>query len=1817
MNKDNLINQINKYLKNRIKRNRLLALLGLLSILTIVAVYTTLMQPAVSMEKSNPIIEAKVSEAGFGETIPVRISARGDKENNETVFMLSFEGINAGLSSDYLFKDGFCIIKDLDGELFALHQSDDRTRSDYWFSLDDKETRKFDLNLVSYHSLEDAPEYKITLTEEILVDIPYSEVKAAEEEKEEETLAEDQDMVDSQIGDPEADLAIDQSLDEPALEEKLLSQDSYEQITVKEVREEDDPNPPPSYLGNLGDRVPLSIYSASGVDLAQAQKTVTSIKTSDKEGLDLVWMDPGLFSEPNREITALLYEDSDLKELVKDEVEITITGAISEDILAVAYPKDDIRINNQRPILAYDIHLIDKNTRKYVTASNKKLLNVTIDLNKELRGSYTMYYIAESGEAQALDTTVIDKQISFKTDHFSTYALIEDIEENIKDPLDKDSQLEANNKKEPAKEKDGNLEEEATNSVLMQFTGEIPDNSELVATPLENLTVNGLTPIAAYQIRLIDKATGYDLELDPDTDIELTIDTGQKLRDNHIMYYVPDQGQAQALETRVSDTEVSFTSSLLSSTFALLEESFIGVPAITQAGLETPGDVILSLAPGVFKFDGSSIDKYEVKVSGPAPGYKKVEDAYGYLAYFDSSKQKWIKVEDSEFEKEKARDIEFEFEEEDLTLNRLLDIPYCYFITAAKIEDDDGGESQGNLDPPGRSQVFYLADLFKEGFRDWALDYYPDAHNKGNPIKNIAELSSAYNIYTSYSLDVGLSPDKDSYQAGETVKLDFIVKSLSDLRKNTVLYLDLRDSLGDFIASSGSLILTSEDAQIIASDEHLIAIKITERIKKEAIITFNYSYKLASNSIIGNHQIKAIAQIGSQYGAGQTNYDVNKPGLQIVSIAGGDGSYYPGDQLTYSLEIKNFGSSASSLLEIAAEIDGESYYDKKAINREIPPGQTISVEVAFISTGLSGGDKDLKFKIKDSNNLVTSMSKTLRMIETSVILTPEISLAGTGTIAKLTSSIFPRGKYSQVWQYRDGTGDWLTLNEKAPGEEITKIFYPLTPDQLADLRALEDSGVRQYRLVLTSATNRMLYSQPASFANIEDLITMAKIEADLDIDLTLATLSTYYYDEVRKDPKVPFYDAASFTKLLLEAYGDNKDLSALKQVYYQYIYDIMDPNLIAGYRAGPAGDSQAYPYNIYPVESDHADRNYQWYKDAGGSNSSPFHNKVASKINPLNAILEDGVLMEGSSFRNLEKTAKADLEGDKNRNRNYTVDIKATAEGCQARPTVIVFQVQSSWQMFNLGHANGINGKKSPANVNITDMASLYDIKHAMIDFAKWIKENGDGSVVFAVTDVEHAGTFSAIQDPYLTNDMDSLITALQGWDIFGNCEHIHYKNDALINAINKINETTLGDWVDANGNKVLQDAQKVAVIIGGTTENDAGTNGYGAVFPKVAAIDKYYTIETVSGTLQGGRPRLSWLDTPANITTVRDTGGVQYKNVTSREALVETFKEILNKSKKPTTLVEESIIKDTIQAEFNYRPGSMKLVCVTNGLETTTSIADNDPNLTFNTDDDGNQVISYKFGPVAYGESIHLRFGLEAKEDYIGSNNVLTNVGVPNLTYKTDLGAYVKQEFESTPKVNVPIRFPISDGLEAQIRLGTTIGLAKDERLKAKDIVAGIENYILGIEYYDPEAQDYKTKYSQINGEVKYQWELLAEDGHIPIYTYDASTGCITNARGDPPDYNQIFTPEMIGKYPFRLKVSFTPQEAEVDSGVAVGPLSKEGNISLKVEALESVTLPSTGGMGSRCLSLFGILLTLGSVILLLLQKTGVFERGSDGTNR
>ena len=104
----------------------------------------------------------------------------------------------------------------------------------------------------------------------------------------------------------------------------------------------------------------------------------------------------------------------------------------------------------------------------------------------------------------------------------------------------------------------------------------------------------------------------------------------------------------------------------------------------------------------------------------------------------------------------------------------------------------------------------------------------------------------------------------------------------------------------------------------------------------------------------------------------------------------------------------------------------------------------------------------------------------------------------------------------------------------------------------------------------------------------------------------------------------------------------------------------------------------------------------------------------------------------------------------------------------------MVMQIQTSWQMFDLAHANCVKGDGTYASIAVgscsrnSEIANLYDIKQALIRFVKDLNEKYPGNnLALAITDVEHGGTWSMLgpvgnkdsrNGQYVSNDVDTML---------------------------------------------------------------------------------------------------------------------------------------------------------------------------------------------------------------------------------------------------------------------------------------------------------------------------------------------------------------------------------------------------------------------------------------------------------------------------
>lgn len=770
------------------------------------------------------------------------------------------------------------------------------------------------------------------------------------------------------------------------------------------------------------------------------------------------------------------------------------------------------------------------------------------------------------------------------------------------------------------------------------------------------------------------------------------------------------------------------------------------------------------------------------------------------------------------------------------------------------------------------------------------------------------------------------------------------------------------------------------------------------------------------------------------------------------------------------------------------------------------------------------------------------------------------------------------GNYTYVWQYRDENGNWVSLCADTTATiNASSIDVLLNGGKEVCCRQYENGQIQTVSNILFVNPLRQLYDN--AIAEINSGLALG----DLAINGTAFT-DYFYYGNVAKDSRVPFSDAQSYAdylaKLYLDAGGGEAGLSAVQSEWNKYLYDIYDPT---------AKDNTV----VYP-DYTYGDTDLEWPKDS----TSSFHGTLAPQVDDLNYnFLENGV--DYSNFvSGLYKTTTAVAPGDENAERKYDIDITADAQAKARGPVAMILQIQTSWQMFDLEHANALKGdgySEVGAVANNTELATLYDIKQALLRFVDYMEVKYPGNnVVLGITEVQHAGSqtmFSGTDKNgkplYVTNNYDILRQSIRTWDSFGNCEHVHYDTNALVNATSNL-VSNLEGWKDFYGEDILyDDIQKVAVIIGGPTENSSSTNGYACTLPwttfQKTGLNSVYGIRTNIGT-SNGSGIISWLDYSGNNTgaAFNDGTGSTFTAkyvATTEDAVFNYLVQIAETEMKKNGIdvkaedkyVEDVEVTDIISDEFvlDYSEPITATVYNKDGsVNAQKTVSFDDPDLTIAQNPDGTTTVSYSFGTVYNTKKCVLHFRIQAKDDYIGSNNVYSNCGTPELMYAhakldstgtpTGVIDYYPVDCYDTPQVNVPIRFTTVDGESVSIIVGEQVDLAD---LSTKIV---------------QNAEDLVDNYGQINGQLAYTWEL--PDGT----TMDA--GSVTVVKGSIgeqsfPSRAYDFIGTTAGQYTGTLVVTFTPETvdstnrnfSDEDTAVAVAPLTDTGDVWINVVSADS----------------------------------------------
>lgn len=910
--------------------------------------------------------------------------------------------------------------------------------------------------------------------------------------------------------------------------------------------------------------------------------------------------------------------------------------------------------------------------------------------------------------------------------------------------------------------------------------------------------------------------------------------------------------------------------------------------------------------------------------------------------------------------------------------------------------------------------------------------------------------------------------------------------------------------------------------------------------------------------------------------------------------------------LTALSETLSGDATGSQNREIRAQ-----YYKKDNKGNKKDPVYTESISMIQILNDLKDGfsswldNKNYEAFGRTEPRTLNDLYEAFAFFEELPVITLKLSFVpGDIKSARLSALVEPAiENAAYTWQYYEESSDLWKVLPVTTGASVVDI----TTDELkavinANPRVrcrVESGGVLRGDSNIISVAFGDLYNQIVE--EINDKLNLKNYPvgngktADLSIDGHQFN-DLFYYENVKRDDRVEFEDAETYKQYLVELYTTNdNNIDVVKEAWETYLYDLYDPAKDMGNMTNMDKGTPPYPAGNY------GDTGFAWPKDADKSKSSPFHAAATPVINPLDySFLENGV--DYSNFvTGLDKTAEGVAAGDANTERKYDIRITADAQAKAAAPVAMIFQIQTSWQMFDLAHANkqkdgNSDGTSVGGCANNTELANLYDIKQALLRLVDYVEETYPGNnLVMGITDVEHAGTFSmfqgtdAFQKPlYVTNDADKLRKGIIGWDTFGNCEHVHYESDALEAAVKNL-ESNLKGWKDTYGEAILyQDIQKVGIMIGGPTENTSGDSGYGVVLPwgtfQAAGLNSVYGIRVNEGTpVSANKDKLiSWIDNSDNNkgTPFQDGAGTCFteKYVASNEdAMFYALKTIVDREvlKKgidldaPNAFVENVTITDTIRPEFVLdgtheivakilkKDGTVESATAINfaGAATTTDPEGNtttttaDGNFTMVTAVDKTTRITYNFGDVKNTKKAMLEFRVIAREDYIGSNNAFTNAGTPDLTYehkKADDSEPTRYEVETLdkPQVNVPIRFDTVDGEKTTILVGDTVDLKELSEAIVRDV------------------EERAEKYEQINGILTYVWTL--PEGGTANASVKIENGKIVGTEF--PDRSHIFNGTTAGSYTGTLNVTFAPEATNDPDREAVNPLTKPGNVWIDV---------------------------------------------------
>jgi|GEM_PF-1613287 len=376
--KESIARQIKNYLKKHTKQKHLLLGLLVLSGCTAFGVFAVLMLPAISMEKTNPLLETETASAAAGDTISLQVT--GTYEKGHPFFFLSSAGTDAGLSDEYTFdEDGTTLITDENGKIVTLHREEEEDgKIDYWFEQKSGQT-VFHLNCKNVVSA-DGQTPSLTFAS-----------------SSGSTLA-------------EAKITAEKEWTDTSYKPFLLSWNSTGTQTA-------DTGTQSQSAGTTG------TGSTDSTDSSQSGTQTDSTSNTDSTA-----------GMTDQMLTAMIYTDETLSTPASsDGTTITVSGKLPQGSVVKAYPVT-ASVEGANTLCAYDITVYQTDGSAFEPSSDSAV-TVAISLpqlaDSDSGNSCSIYYVPDDGSTpEAVVSTNKDNTVSFGANHFSTYAVVQSLDAN-------------------------------------------------------------------------------------------------------------------------------------------------------------------------------------------------------------------------------------------------------------------------------------------------------------------------------------------------------------------------------------------------------------------------------------------------------------------------------------------------------------------------------------------------------------------------------------------------------------------------------------------------------------------------------------------------------------------------------------------------------------------------------------------------------------------------------------------------------------------------------------------------------------------------------------------------------------------------------------------------------------------------------------------------------------------------------------------------------------------------------------------------------------------------------------------------------------------------------------------------------------------------------------------------------------------------------------------------------------------------------------------------------------------------------------------